>query len=83
MVKKTNAEVGSTPAAGVDETKWLNDFLDIRRTTLENPSSADTSESWGESVGRVDALAALLRAGNLDLNTPFTINPFGDQQTIN
>jgi chitosanase len=83
MVKKTNAKVGSTPAAGVDETKWLSDFLDIRRTTLENPSSADTSESWGESVGRVDALAALLKAGNLDLNTPFTINPFGDRQTIN
>jgi chitosanase len=83
MVKKTNAKVGSTPATGADETKWLGDFLDVRRTTLENPSSSDTSESWGESVGRVDALAALLKAGNLDLNTPFTINPFGDPQTIN
>ena len=83
MVTKTNAEVGSTPAAGVDETKWLSDFLDVRRTTLENPSSADTRESWRESVGRVDALAALLKAGNLDLTTPFTINPFGDPQTIN
>jgi len=34
-------------------------------------------------VGRVDALQTLLDAGNLDLKTPFTINPFGDPQTIN
>ena len=83
MVRKTNAEVGGTPASGVDETTWLQGFLDTRRNTLENPSSSDTGEVWSESVGRVDALRALLDAGNLDLTTPFTINPFGDPQTIN
>jgi chitosanase len=83
MVKKTNAAVGGTPAGGVDETTWLQGFLDVRRNTLENPSSSDTGAVWSESVGRVDALRALLDAGNLDLKTPFTINPFGDPQTIN
>jgi chitosanase len=83
MVRKTNAEVGGTPGGGVDETKWLQGFLETRRNTLENPSSSATGEVWRESVGRVDALRALLDAGNLDLTTPFTINPFGDPQTIN
>jgi chitosanase len=82
MVSKTNAEVGGTPAGGVDETTWLRGFLDVRRATLENASSSDTREVWKESVGRVDALRALLDAGNLDLETPFTINPWGDPQTI-
>jgi len=83
MVQKTNAKAGATPADGTDETQWLRDFLTVRRATLENPSSADTADEWRESVGRVDALSALLDAGNLDLKTPFTINPWGDPQTIN
>jgi chitosanase len=83
MVEKTTARVGGTPAGGVDETRWLQGFLDVRRATLENPTQAETGEVWSESVGRVDALRALLDAGNLDLTTPFTINPFGDEQTIN
>ena len=83
LVQKTNADVGGAPAHGIDETTWLRGFLTIRRATLENPSSSRTSEAWRESVGRVDALEALLAAGNLDLETPFTINPWGDPQTIN
>ena len=83
LVKKTNADVRGAPSDGIDETKWLRAFLDIRRATLENPSSPDTRDAWRESVGRVDALDALLDAGNLDLRTPFTINPWGDPQTIN
>lgn len=83
MVQKTNADLGGMPADGADETGWLRDFLKIRRATLENPSSADTRDVWRESVGRVDALKALLDAGNLDLKTPFTVDPFGDPQTIN
>ncbi|MCE3551024.1 chitosanase [Pseudonocardia sp. RS11V-5] len=82
LVQKTDADMGGSPADGVDETEWLRDFLDIRRSTLENPSSSDTSEVWSESVGRVDALGSLLDAGNLDLATPFTVNPWGDPQTI-
>jgi chitosanase len=82
LVAKTNEDMGGSPADGDDETEWLRDFLDIRRTTLENPSTSDTSEVWSESVGRVDALDSLLDAGNLELATPFTVNPWGDPQTI-
>ncbi|GAA2894005.1 hypothetical protein GCM10010472_60730 [Pseudonocardia halophobica] len=82
LVRQTDADMGGSPAGGIDETEWLRDFLDIRRTTLENPSSSATSEVWSESVGRVDALDALLDDGNLDLATPFTVNPWGEPQTI-
>jgi chitosanase len=82
VVTKTNATVGGTPADGVDETTWLRGFLTTRRAVLEHPSSPDTTDVWRDSVGRVDALSALLDAGNLDLATPFTVNPFGDPQTI-
>ncbi|MEU7813426.1 chitosanase [Pseudonocardia sp. NPDC049154] len=82
LVQQTDTDVGGSPADGIDEIEWLRDFLDIRRATLENPSSSDTSEVWSESVGRVDALDALLDAGNLDLATPFTVNPWGEPQTI-
>ncbi|MFC5951422.1 chitosanase [Pseudonocardia lutea] len=82
LVRRTNADMGGSPADGIDESEWLRGFLDIRRATLENPSSSATSEVWGESVGRVDALDALLDAGNLDLDTPFTVDPWGDPQTI-
>jgi chitosanase len=81
LVRRTNADMGGS-AADVDETEWLREFLDIRRSILENPTSSATSEVWGESVGRVDALDALLDAGNLDLATPFTVDPWGDPQTI-
>ena len=37
VVRKTNAEMGGTPADGIDETTWLRGFLDIRRATLEIP----------------------------------------------
>lgn len=82
VVTRTNTAVGGTPADGVDETTWLRGFLATRRAVLEHPSSSDTSAVWRDSVGRVDALSALLDAGNLDLATPFTVNPFGDPQTI-
>ena len=84
MVRKTNAEVGGAPAGGVDETKWLQGFLDDPSHRPGEPQFAGHRRGVErDSVGRVDALRALLDAGNLDLTTPFTINPFGDPQTIN
>ncbi|MFR9805937.1 chitosanase [Pseudonocardia sp. RS010] len=82
LVRRTNADMGGTPAGDVDETAWLQDFLHLRRLVLENPASAATGEVWGESVGRVDVLDALLDEGNLDLETPFTVDPWGEPQTI-
>ena len=82
--RKTNAEVGGNArgrrrrdqvAAGASSTPVATPW----RTRVRR----HTGEVWSESVGRVDALRALLDAGNLDLTTPFTINPFGDPQTIN
>ncbi len=77
IAQKADASAGGSPAAGVDEQEWLGSFLTVRRDTLENPSSDATKEEWEQSVGRVDALRQLLDAGNLELSTPVTIDPFG------
>jgi chitosanase len=82
LVERTDAAMGGSPASGIDEADWLRDFLEQRRDTLEDPSSASTGDVWEASIGRVDALEALLDAGNLDLVTPFVVDPWGDPQTI-
>lgn len=59
---------------------FLANFLTLRRSILLNPQDPSTQAEWSQSVGRVDALKAILDAGNLDLATPFTTNPWGDQE---
>jgi chitosanase len=58
----------------------LKSFLTLRRQVLLNPQDKSTKKEWSESVGRVDALLLLLKQGNLNLATPFQINPWGDDQ---
>ena len=77
IADRATREAGGSPAAAVQETVWLEAFLDRRRATLEQPSNPGTQAAWAASVGRVDALHALLDAGNLDLDLPVEINPFG------
>ena len=64
------------------EKDLLTAFSKVRRATLLNPADASTREAWSESVGRVDALQAILESGNLNLNPPLKINPFGDEFVI-
>ncbi|MCW0215799.1 MAG: chitosanase [Pseudonocardia sp.] len=82
IVARTDDEMGGTPADGIDEVSWLNAFLADRRAVLENPESAATAKAWGESTGRVDALARLLRQGELALAAPLVVNPWGTPHTL-
>jgi chitosanase len=61
---------------GGDEIAYLTAFLDARAAEMRTEvAHSDTS--------RVDtAQRALLRAGNLDLDTPFTWRVYGDQYTL-
>jgi chitosanase len=65
-----------TPVQGGDEIDYLTAFLDARAAEMRTEvAHSDTS--------RVDtAQRALLRAGNLDLDTPFTWRVYGDQYTL-
>jgi chitosanase len=82
IVDRTNEAMNGSPAAGVDEVAWLGTFLGQRRKVLENPSSAATAKAWGESTGRVDALEALLRQGELALVAPLVVSPWGTARTL-
>ena len=64
------------------ETALLTAFLSVRRATLLNPADHSTQAVWADSVGRVDALKAILDSGNLTLLPPIQINPFGDAFVI-
>jgi chitosanase len=82
IVDRTNEAMNGSPANGVDEVAWLGTFLGKRREVLENPSSAATAKAWGESTGRVDALEALLRQGELALVAPLVVSPWGAARTL-
>jgi chitosanase len=64
------------------ETAWLNAFLVVRYNTLMNPKDQSTQAVWSQSVGRVTVLQTVLNSGNMNLVTPISINPFGDEFTV-
>jgi|GEM_PF-585492 len=82
LIEQTTANMGGTPADGVDEEAYLREFLAVRRADLLNPHDASTQEEWAESVDRVDTLTRLLDAGNTSLTPPFSITTYGDMFDI-
>jgi chitosanase len=77
LIARTNAK-----APGADEPKWLAAFLAERRADLAFAHDPATRPVWQVSVGRVDALASILRAGNLDLHGPIRLKAGGYDVTI-
>ena len=73
LVSRTDKKSGGNPASGVDEKKWLNNFLDERRACLENPANKATKDEWSESVGRVDVFKDLVKEENYNLDKAITI----------
>ncbi|HEY6760977.1 MAG TPA: chitosanase [Baekduia sp.] len=79
LIARTHHRVGGLPANGMDEVRWLTAFLAERRADLLHPHNRARRVDWPESVGRVDALARLVRAGQLNLTPPVKVNPWGDE----
>jgi Glycosyl hydrolase family 46 len=44
LLKRTEKAAGGTPKKGIDEKKWLDVFLKIRREDLENPHAKETQK---------------------------------------
>ena len=78
MIKRTNQAAGGSPTEGVDETKWLDKFMEIRKNTLLNATDPATKEAWRESVDRVDALRRIFDSKNLNLKAPLKLVVWGD-----
>jgi chitosanase len=70
LIARTNALPVLRTAKGLDEAKWLTQFLAVRRADLAYAYDPDTREAWAESVTRVDALASILVQGNMTLAGP-------------
>ncbi len=68
LLQRTQQKVNGTPQTGIDEKKWLQAFLKIRRDNLLNPTNQDTQEEWAQSVDRCDAFSAIAEQGNYDLH---------------
>ena len=77
LIARTGTQVQGDPAHGVAEKRWLKAFLAMRRADLLNPYDPATQAVWAESVGRVDALASILVAGNMALRGPFRLHAGG------
>ncbi len=82
MISRAMEQVGGAPVDDIDESEWLQAFMDIRRSVLLNPDDPDTQEEWAASVGRADELIAIFESGNLNLTPPIVINPFGTTFTL-
>jgi len=82
IIRRATAQVGGTPADGIDEYDWLQAFMDIRRSVLLNPSDRETRDAWADSIGRIDSLTDIFTSGNIMLIPSIVINPYGTAFTI-
>ncbi len=73
LLEAARADVKGTPATGVDEKVWLTAFLKVRRADLAHASDPSTRDVWAESVGRVDVLSEIAKAGNYALTGPLHV----------
>ncbi len=72
----------SPPSSYSNELLWLKAFQAVRRAVLMNAADPETRKVWRDSVGRVDALDAVIESGNVNLAVPIAVNPFGDEFVI-
>jgi hypothetical protein len=74
LLSRTAAQVGGTPATGVNEQAWVDKFLHLRRSDLEHSYNPATRAAWADSVARVDVLLDIEAAGNWSLFGPINVD---------
>lgn len=82
LIGRTRARLGGLPGRRLGERRWLATFLKVRRADLKHPHNRDRRADWPESVGRVDALAQLLRDGHTGLTPPVRVDPWGGEPFV-
>jgi chitosanase len=81
LIDRTNTTAGGTPNQ-VTERTWLAAFLDVRETTLADPTDPAHRDTWPYSLGRVQALADLLTDKRDALAPPIEVNPYGTRHVL-
>jgi chitosanase len=82
IMDRATKAAGGTPKSGVNESAWLEKFLELRKADLEHAHDPQTRSEWKDAVGRADVMLEIFRNGNLDLRGPIAVNPFGTAFTI-
>lgn len=73
LINRTNNLMGGSPKQGIDEKKWLTEFLNVREDDLLHPYDADTQAAWSQSTGRIEVFRDIAKSGNYQLNGPLQI----------
>jgi chitosanase len=77
ILERTNQVVGGTPARGVDEEIWLENFLKMRRKDLAHAYDENTRAEWSQSVGRCDVFMMLAEQRNYNLSGVIAVDAGG------
>jgi chitosanase len=77
ILGRTNQAVGGTPARGVDEEIWLENFLKMRREDLAHAYDENTRAEWSQSVGRCDVFMMLAEQRNYNLSGVIMVDAGG------
>lgn len=82
LLKDTRYKVLGTPATGVDEKRWLQAFLKVRKAHLSNASEPETREEWRRSLDRCLVLEAIAKTDNYNLTGPIKVKSEDFEATI-
>ena len=82
IAERASAQVGGSPAKGIDEKVWLKAFLEQRKQDLLHPANSTTAAVWVESVDRADAMLRLFDANQFDLTGVVQITVFNKSFTL-
>jgi chitosanase len=82
IVERTNQAARGTPAAGVEEKIWLENFLKLRREDLAHAYNEDTRAEWSKSVGRCDVFSMLAQQGNYNLSGVILVDAGGFRDVL-
>jgi chitosanase len=73
LIKSTNSKLDGSPKDGVDELKWLEKFMDVRKIHLSDAADESTRDAWADSIGRVDVYKQIFNDENYELKGPIEI----------
>lgn len=67
LIDSTNSKMGGSPKDGIDELKWFEKFMEVRKNHLKNAADESTRDVWAESIGRVDVYKQIFDSKNYNL----------------
>ena len=83
LIAETNSAAGITLPVGVNEMRWLEVFLSVRKQHLLHSFAPETRTVWAASAGRCDALVDLAAQSEWALDAPVRLRAFGSTWVIN